>query len=84
MLVGKRCLQPISPYYIMENYPSSLANNSVFVGQNNLKFAKRHFLWSYWPCQNLEQIDFDLHNQVFDDVICKPSISGSAFKNLSE
>ena len=32
--------------------------------------VQRHILWSYMPYQNLGQIDHNLHNHVFDDVIC--------------
>ena len=35
---------------------------------------QRHAVWSYRPYQNLKQIDHNLHDHVFDDVICKPSI----------
>ena len=34
----------------------------------------RHVGLSYRSCQNLEQINHNLHNHVFDDVICKPLI----------
>ena len=37
MLAGKR--MPIFPYKTIENSPSSLAYNSVFVGPNNPKFG---------------------------------------------
>ena len=36
--------------------------------------VKGHVLWSYRPYQNLGQIDHNLHDHVFDDVICKPPI----------
>ena len=36
--------------------------------------VQRHLAWSYSPYKNLEQIDYKLHNHVFDDVICKPSV----------
>ena len=72
MLVGKRTAQSIFPYNIIEDSPSSFAHNSVFVGPNDFKFVQRHVLWSYRPGQNLGQIDHNLHNHVFDDVICKP------------
>ena len=32
--------------------------------------VQRHVLWSKTPYQNLVQIDHNLHNHVFDDVIC--------------
>ena len=35
--------------------------------------VQRH-VWSYKLCQNLGQIDLNLHDHVFDDVICKPPI----------
>ena len=31
--------QPILPYNIIENPPTSLAHNSVFIGPNNFKFG---------------------------------------------
>ena len=39
------------------------------------KLVQRHVAWSYRPYKNLGQIDHDLHNHVFDDVICKPPIA---------
>ena len=45
-------------------------------------FAQRHILGSYGPYQNLGQIDHNLHNRVFDDVICKPPIQISEFGTL--
>ena len=37
----KNAHQPIFPYNIIENYPTSLAYNSVFVGPNNIKFGTK-------------------------------------------
>ena len=60
----------------MENSPTSFARNSVSVGPNDFKFGtKTIVLWSYMPYQNLVQIDHNLHNHVFDDVICKSPIA---------
>ena len=41
MLVGKRVpnQQPIFPYNIIENSPTSLAHNSVLIGLNKSKFG---------------------------------------------
>ena len=39
MLVGKSAYQLIFPYYIIENFPTSLAGNTVFIGPNNFKFG---------------------------------------------
>ena len=36
--------------------------------------VQRHVLWTYTPYQSLGQIDRNLHNRVFDDVICKQLI----------
>ena len=47
-----------------------MASNSV----------QRHILWSNRPYQNLGQIDHNLHNHVFDDVICKPPIRKLGFQ----
>ena len=74
-------LQPILPYNIMENSPTSFARNSVLIGANDFKFGTEKFLWSYRPYQNLGQIDHNLHNHVFDDVICKPPIEGDRWKS---
>ena len=38
-----------------EGSSTSLANNSVFVDPNSLKF-KRHVVWSHRPCQNFGPI----------------------------
>ena len=63
----------------MENYPPSLAYNSVFIDPNNFKFGTdTHVVRYYKPHQNLGQIDQNLPNHVFDDVICKPSIDISS------
>ena len=68
--------QPIFPYNIIENSPTSFASNSVFVGLNNFKFGTetRFVALPYRPYQNLGQIGHNLQNHVFDDVICKPPI----------
>ena len=36
--------------------------------------VQRKTLWSYRPYQDLGQIDHNLHNHAFDDIICKPPI----------
>ena len=36
--------------------------------------VQRLYVWSFRTYQNLEQIDPNLHNHAFDDVICKPPI----------
>ena len=59
----------------MENSPTSVARNSVFVGPNDFKFGTETHLLSNRPYQDLGQIDHNLHDHVFDDVICKPPIS---------
>ena len=43
MLIGKRVptMQPICPYNIIENPPTFLAHNSVFIGPNKFKFGSR-------------------------------------------
>ena len=38
---AKECPQPISPYYIIENSPTSFAHNSVLIGPNNFKFGTK-------------------------------------------
>ena len=52
---------PISLYNIIQNSPTSLAHNSLLVSLNNFEFGTRHVVWSYRPCQNLGQIDRNLH-----------------------
>ena len=37
----KNAQQPIFPYDIIENSPTSFANNSVFIGPNNFKFGTK-------------------------------------------
>ena len=64
---GKKRTQPIFPYNKRENSPTSFANNFVFVGQMTANSVHRHVLWPYRPYQNLGQIDYNLHNYVFDD-----------------
>ena len=59
----------------MENSPNYFGLYNCFVGPDNFIFwVQRHVVWSYRPYENLEQTDHNLHNHVFDDVICKPSI----------
>ena len=45
MLVGKRILQLIFPYSIIENSPTSFACKSVFVGPNGFKFGTKTFFY---------------------------------------
>ena len=35
----KNAHQPIFPYYIIQNYPTSLAHSSVLFGRNDFKFG---------------------------------------------
>ena len=39
-----------------------------------------HIVCFYRPYQNLGQMDRNLHNHVFDDVICKPPTFSLKFK----
>ena len=64
--------QFIFPCNIVENSQTSFASGLLVQMTSNL--VQRHVLWSYRPYQNLGQIDHNLHNHVFDDVICKPPI----------
>ena len=66
--------QPIFPCNITENSPTSFAHNSVFVVQMTSNLVQRYVLWSYWPYQNLGQINHNLYTHVFDDAICTPLI----------
>ena len=71
---AKQCPPAIFPYNIIENPGTYLARNSDFIDLNNFKFGTETLVWSFKPHQNLGQIDPNLHNKVFDDVICKPPI----------
>ena len=68
------------PYSIIENSPTSLVYNSVSVGPNNFKFGIKTYCMVKFdiktccmcnPYQNLEEIEYNLHNHAFGDVICK-------------
>ena len=67
---------PIFLYHITEISTTSLAINFVFIGSNNFKLSTDINLMDryYRPYQNLGHIDLNLHNHVFDDIICKPPI----------
>ena len=71
----KNAHQPIFPYNIIENSPYSLPLTLLSRIQITSNLIQRHIVWSYKPYQNSEQIDHNLHNHVFDDVIYKPSIA---------
>ena len=68
--------QPIFPYDIIENSPTSLAHNSVFKGPDNFKFGTETHCMVLQAISNFVQIDHTLHNYVFDDVMCKSPIAG--------
>ena len=69
---------PIFPYNIWKILQLLLPVTLLSLVQMTSNLVRRHVLWSYWPCQNLGQIDRSLHNNhVFDDVICKQPIQGS-------
>ena len=72
--------QRIFPYNIIENSPTSFPVTLFSLVQMTSNVVQRHVLWSYRPYQNLGQIDHNLHNHVFDYVICKPPIVRSLFK----
>ena len=59
-------------FNVAANFPNSLAYNSIFVGANNFKYGTNTLVWSYKKYKKLEQIDYNLNNHAFDDVICKP------------
>ena len=61
-LVGKKILQ--LPWPIVLFSLVQIASNLV----------QRHVVWSYRPYLNLRQIYRNLHDHIFDDVICKPPI----------
>ena len=65
----KNAHQPIFPYSIIENSPTSLGHKSVFIGPNTFKYGKETSCMVYRPYQNLKQIDYNLLHQVFVDVI---------------
>ena len=60
------------PGKLLATWLLSTSLNSVFIDPNNFNFLQRYVLWPYRPHQNLGQIDHNLHNHAFDDVICKP------------
>ena len=50
--------------------------------QTTSNLVQKHVVWSYRPEQNFGQIDHNLHNQDFDDVIRKPLIEAQLSKCL--
>ena len=59
------CGSKVGSYNILENSPTSLVHNSVFIGPNYIEFgtdAYMHVVWSGRLYQNLGQIDHNLHN----------------------
>ena len=76
--------QPIFLFNITENSQTSLANNTVLIGANIFKMVHRHIGQSYKPYKDLGQIDHNLHNHVFDDIICKTSIHNVKFHLSSD
>ena len=78
----KNAHQPIFPYNVIKNSPTSLACNFVLIGPNNFKFGTKTRSMIFQGYQNLEQVDHNLHNQVSDDVICKPPIYCSLTRDV--
>ena len=65
---------------IIENFQSSLAHNSCFdLFEITSNLVQTHIVWSCTTCQNLGQIDHNLHSHVIDDVICKSPIPDTRF-----
>ena len=56
--------QPIFPYNVIANSPTSLAYNSAVYVPNNLNLVQRHVIWLYSVYRNLEQFNHNLHNHV--------------------
>ena len=56
--------QPIFPYNVTANSPTSLAYNSAVFVPNNLNLVQRHVIWFYSVYRNLEQFNHNLHNHV--------------------
>ena len=61
--------QPSFPYDVIENYPSSLAHNSVFDGPNDFKFGTETSYMVQKAIPKFGKVDHHWHNHVFDDVI---------------
>ena len=66
MLVGKKC----TPVHF-QNPQTFLAHNSAFICPNDFKFGTETH---EDHTKNFGQIDHNLHDHVFYDIICKPSI----------
>ena len=66
--------QPIFPYNIIEHSQTSLALTLFTMVQMTSNLIYRHIVCFYRPYQNLGQIDRNLHDHVFGDVVCKPPI----------
>ena len=56
--------QPIFPFYVIGNSPTSLAYNSAVFVPNTLTMVQRHVIWFYSIYRNLEQFNHNLHNHV--------------------
>ena len=68
-------LHPIFQYTTIENFKTSLANNSSTIDPNALKSNREVQKTFCRSCQNLRPIVPNLHND-FDKAICKPSTGG--------
>ena len=79
----KNVRQPIFPYNIIENAPTSLAHNSSFNGQNTFKFGTETNIWSYRSYQSLEEIEHNLQigslqaTQILVDFVCPTQLFAS-------
>ena len=66
---AKNACQPIFPYNVTENSPASLTYDSVFNGPNDFKFVTETYRMVLQVKQNLGNIDDNLRNHIFDDII---------------
>ena len=68
---------------VIENSPTALAHNPVSLVKITSNLVQRHVVGSYGLYHHLGQIDYNLHNHVFDDVICIPPTDDNTV-NVSE
>ena len=59
----------IFSYNIIENSPTSLTHNFVFDGPNDFKYGTETYPMESQVIENLEKIDQNLRNHIFNNVI---------------
>ena len=63
--LAKNAHQPIFPYYIIESSAIPLAHNSIFICPNTFKFGTETRYIALKTTQELEEVDHNLHNNLF-------------------